>query len=101
MNQILRSYLEKFVKVYLDDIIIYFRTKEKYTKHIRVVFQKIRKANFKLKLTKYKQFEQELTFVRYRITTRDIEPDSRNIEKIKNARVSNSIIELRGFLGIA
>ena len=54
MNQILRSYLEKFVKVYLDDIIIYFRTKEKFTKHIRVVFQKIRKANFKLKLTKYK-----------------------------------------------
>jgi len=50
---------------------------------------------------KCKWFEQEFTFIGYRITAREIESDSRNIEKIKNVRVSNSITELRGFLEIA
>jgi len=48
-----------------------------------------------------KWFEQELTFIKHRITARGIEPDPRNIEKIKNARVSNSTTELKEFLRIA
>ena len=52
MNKVLRKYLEKFVKVYFDDIIIHSRTKEKHIKHVKVVLQKIRKANLKLKPTK-------------------------------------------------
>ncbi len=68
---------------------------------MRVVLQKIREANLKLKLTKCKWFKQKLTFVRYKITARNIKLDPRNIEKIKNARVSNSTTELRGFLGTA
>ena len=101
MNKVLRKYLEKFVEVYLDDIIIYSRTKEEYTKHMRAVVQKIREVNLKLKLIKCKWFEQELIFVKHRITAKGIESDPRNIEKIKNARVSNSTIKLRGFLRTA
>ncbi len=101
MNKILRKYLGKFVKVYLDNVIIHFRTKKKYIKYVKAVLQKIRKANLKLKLTKCKWFEQELTFVEHRITARDIEPDPRYIEKIKNARVPKSTMELRGCLRTA
>ncbi len=54
MNKVLRKYLEKFVEVYLDDVIIHFRIKEEHIKHVRAVFQKIREANLKLKLTKCK-----------------------------------------------
>jgi len=54
INKVLRQYLGKFVKVYLDDIIIYSRTKKEYIKHVRAVLQKIREANLKLKLTKCK-----------------------------------------------
>ena len=92
------QYLDKFVEVYLDNVIIYSKTKEEHIKHIRTVFQKIREANLKLKPMKYKWFEQEFTFVEYRITTRGIESNPRNIKKIKNVRVPNSITELRGFL---
>ena|SRR6266498_599078 len=101
MNKVLRKYLGKFVEVYLDDVIIYSRTKEEHIRYVRAVLQKIRKVNLKLKLTKCKWFEQELIFVGYRITARGIEPDPRNIEKIKNARVPTSTMELRGFLGTA
>ncbi len=100
MNKVLRKYLRKFVEVYLDDVIIHSRIKEEHIKHVRVVLQKIREVNLKLKLTKCKQFEQELTFVRHRIIAKGIEPNPKNIKKIKNARVLNSIIELKEFLGI-
>ena len=93
MNRILRQYLEKFVEVYLNDIIIYLRIKEEYIKHVKAVLQKIREANLKLKLTKCKQFEQELMFVSHRITARDIESDLRNIKKIKNTRMLNSTMD--------
>ncbi len=101
MNRVLRQYLRKFVKVYLDDIIIHFRMKKEYIKHIRAVLQKIKEANLKLKLTKCKWFKQKLTFVGHRITARGIESDHRNIEKIKNTRVSNLTIKLRGFFKTA
>ena len=85
MNKILRPYIGKFVKVYLDDVIIHSRTKEEHIKHVRAVLQKIREANLKLKPSKYKWCEQELTFVGYKIGINGIRPVPRNIEKIKNA----------------
>jgi len=54
-----------------------------------------------LKPTKCKWFKQELIIVGHKIIARDIEPDPRNIKKIKNTKVLNSTIELRGFLGMA
>ncbi len=85
MNKILRLYIGKFVKVYLDDVIIHSRSKEKHSKHMRAVLQKIREVNLKLKPSKCKWFEQELTFVGHKIGINGIKPDPRNIEKIKNA----------------
>ena len=85
MNKILRPYISKFVKVYLDNVIIYSRSREEHIKHVRAVLQKIREANLKLKPSKCKWFEQKLTFVGHRIGINGIRPDPRNIEKIKNA----------------
>jgi len=101
MNKILRSYIGKFVKVYLDDVIIHSRSKEEHIKHVRAVLQKIREANLKLKLSKCKWFKKELTFVGHKIGINGIKPDSRNIEKIKNAQVPSNTTQLRGFLGLA
>ncbi len=101
MNKILRPYIGKFVEVYLDDVIIYSRSKEEHIKHVRAVLQKIRKANLKLKLSKCKWFEQELTFVGHKIGINGIKPDPRNIEKIKNAQVPSNTTQLRRFLGLA
>src|SRR6266498_4324520 len=52
INKVLRQYIGKLVQVYFDDIIIYFNNLDKHKKHIKVVLEKIRKANLKLKLLK-------------------------------------------------
>src|SRR6266511_3970871 len=101
MNKILRPYIGKFVEVYLDDVIIHSRSKEEHIKHVRAVLQKIREANLKLKPSKCKWFEQELTFVGHVIGINGIRPDPKNIEKIKNAQVPYNTTQLRGFLGLA
>ena len=101
MNKILRPYIGKFVEVYLDNIIIHSRSKEEHIKHVRAVLQKIREADLKLKPSKCKWFEQELTFVGHKIGINSIKPDPRNIEKIKNAQVPSNTTQLRGFLELA
>ena len=101
MNKILRPYIGKFVEVYLDDVIIHSRTKKKHIKHVRAILQKIREANLKLKPSKCKWFEQELTFVGHVIGINGIRPDPKNIEKIKNAQVPTNTTQLRGFLELA
>ncbi len=52
MNKVLRWYIEKFIQVYLDDIIIYSNNLDKHKRHIKAVLKKIREANLKLKLSK-------------------------------------------------
>ena len=53
MNKVFRQYIGKFVQVYLDDIIIYSNNLNKHKRHIKAILEKIRKANLKLKLSKY------------------------------------------------
>ena len=52
MNKVLRQYIEKFVQVYLDDVIIYSNNLDEYKRYIKVVLKKIRGANLKLKPSK-------------------------------------------------
>ena len=43
MNRIFRPYLDKFVVVFIGDILIYFRNKEEHTKHLQIVLQTLNK----------------------------------------------------------
>ena len=52
MNKVLRQYIGKFVKVYLNDIIIYSNNLDEYKRYIKAVLEKIRESNLKLKLSK-------------------------------------------------
>ena len=83
MNKILRQYIKKFVQIYLDDVIIYLNNLKDHKKHIKVMFEKIKKVNFKLKLSKYQQFQIELKFVRHLMRRNDIRSNSQNVKKLK------------------
>jgi hypothetical protein len=53
MNRVFREYLEKFVQVFIDDILIYSRTMEEYDEHLRLVLQRLREHKLYGKLSKY------------------------------------------------
>jgi hypothetical protein len=52
MNEIFRNYLDKFVIVFLDEIIIYSNLKEKHEEHLRLVLQVLREHQLYAKLKK-------------------------------------------------
>src|SRR6266498_55840 len=100
INKVLRQYIGKFVQVYLDDVIIYSNNLDEYKRHIKVVLEKIKEANLKLKPSKCQWFQTELKFMRHLVGRNGIRPDPRNVEKIKDAEVPKNTTELRRFLGI-
>jgi len=52
MNQIFRPFLDKFVVVFIDDILIYYRTREEHAKHLRTVLNILREKQLYVKLSK-------------------------------------------------
>ncbi len=75
MNKILKQYIEKFIQVYLDDVIIYLNNLDEHKKHIRKVLEKIREFNLKLKSSKCQQFQIEFKFVKYLVRRNSIKLD--------------------------
>src|SRR5688572_23669336 len=93
MNKILQPYLYKFCIVYLDNIIIFSKNVREHKKHVRLVLQAIKEAGLKMKPSKCKWFQEELTFIGHIINKEGIKSDIRNLEKI---RESPKLVNQRG-----
>src|SRR6266511_3365324 len=100
MNQVLRKYLGKFVLVYLDDIIIYFKTFEEYKEHVRLVFEALRAASLMMKLKKCKLAQKELRFLGHIISAEGIRTDPEKIAKMVILASPTNLKELRLKLGL-
>src|SRR6266542_2787399 len=100
MNHILQKYLNDFVVVYLDNIIIYSKTFEEHVEHIMKVLEKLRKANLMIKLRKCKFFKVEILFLKYIIERYGLKPDPEKIEKIKKLPIPIDLTSLRSALGL-
>src|SRR6266542_3627957 len=100
MNQVLRKYLEKFILVYLDDIIIYSKMIEEYKEHIRLVFEALRAASLMMKLKKCKFAQKELRFFRHIISAERIRTDPDKIAKMVMLSSLTNLKELRSRLGL-
>jgi hypothetical protein len=68
MNNIFREWLDDFVIVYIDDILIYNSSLEEHVEHLRKVFQRLRENKLYAKLEKYEFGVTELDFLEHRIT---------------------------------
>ena len=99
MNWILKDYLEVFVAVYLDDIIIYTKgTIKQHLDHLRQVFQILKKAVLKIKLKKCHFCLPSLNFLGHIVGREGIQPDPEKISKIKNFLIPTNVTHLRAAL---
>jgi hypothetical protein len=80
MNHILRKYIELFVVVYFDDILVYNKIFNDHVKHFRVVFETLRDSKLYGKLTKCYFCNESVVFLGYIIFSRGVKV---NKEKIK------------------
>src|SRR6266540_4720926 len=100
MNYVLHNYLNDFVVIYLDDILVCSDTFEEHLAHIRKVFNKLREANLVIKLKKCKFGQRKIKFLGYTIGNDGIRTDPKNIEKIINCPVPTDVTGVRKFMGL-
>jgi len=75
MNQVFRSYLDKFVTVLIDDISVSSRGKDELTTHLRIVLQTLREHQLYGKLKKCEFWLEEVVFLRHVVSKEGIKVD--------------------------
>ncbi|GJR87466.1 putative reverse transcriptase domain-containing protein, partial [Tanacetum coccineum] len=101
MNRVCRLYLDKFVIVFIDDILIYSKTKEEHVEHLRLVLELIKKEKLYAKFSKCEFWLREVQFLRHVINGNGIHVDPSKIEAIKNWKAPRTPTEVCSFLGLA
>ncbi len=72
INSVLRKFLDVFVIVYLNDILIYFQNEEKHTNHVRLILKRLRKYRLFTKLNKCAFDLKEIDYLRFIVEVNDI-----------------------------
>jgi hypothetical protein len=101
MNDIFRKWLDDFVVVYIDDILIYNSSLEEHEEHLRQVFQRLRENKLYAKLEKCEFGVKEVDFLGHRITQEGLKMDDHKVKAILDWEPPKSVLALRSLLGLA
>ena len=85
---------------YLDDIIVFSATWAEHLERLRAVFDRLRRANLKLGARKCHLAAREVSFLGYKVTPEDLEPEPRLMEAISKLPPPINVAEVRSFLGL-
>lgn len=100
MNRVLHDFLDDFVMVYLDDILIYSKNKADHEVHVRKVLQRLREEELIANIRKCEFFKTELEFLGFRVSGAGILPSSSKVKAIQEWPVPTNVQEVRQFVGL-
>ncbi|KAL8148130.1 hypothetical protein AgCh_005467 [Apium graveolens] len=101
INRVFKKYLDKFIIVFIDDILIYSKTEEEHVAHLRTILEILRKEQLYAKFSKCEFWLKEVEFLGHIISIEGIQVDLAKIEAILNWERPNTPTEVRSFLGLA
>ncbi|KAL4032291.1 hypothetical protein IC575_005361 [Cucumis melo] len=101
MNQVLHPFLNQFIMVYFDDILVHSNNNEKHIQHLRKLFQVLTKTELYINPKKCTFLKKEIVFLRFLIKEGKIGMEPKKVEAIHTWRVPTSIKEVQAFLGLA
>nr|CAN83956.1 hypothetical protein VITISV_029615 [Vitis vinifera] len=100
MNKIFHPYLDKFVVVYLDDIVIFSNTLKKHVEHLRKVFKILRQNELYMKKEKCSFAKEEVSFLGHRIKGGKLMMDDSKVKAIQECDPPTKVPQLKSFLGL-
>jgi hypothetical protein len=101
MNGVSKEYLDKFVIVILDDILIYSKLGEEHEKHLSMVLQVLREHQLYAKLSKCSFNWKKIHYLGHIISEEGIEVDPEKIEAIGGWSTPKNVTDIRSFMGHA
>ncbi|GJU17239.1 putative reverse transcriptase domain-containing protein [Tanacetum coccineum] len=100
MNWVCKLYLDKFVILFIDDILIYSKSKEDQEVHLRIVLELLKKEKLYAKFFKCEFWLQEVHFLGHVVNDNDIHVDPTKIDVVKNWKAPKSPSKIRSFFGL-
>nr|GEZ43551.1 putative reverse transcriptase domain-containing protein [Tanacetum cinerariifolium] len=101
MNRIFHEYLDKFVIVFIDDILVFSKSKEEHEDHLRTVLQTLRQEKLYAKFSKCEFWLSSVAFLGHIVSAEGITMDPAKVEAITKWPRPTSVTEVRSFLGLA
>ncbi|GJR97607.1 putative nucleotidyltransferase, ribonuclease H [Tanacetum coccineum] len=101
MNRVCRPYLNKFVIVFIEDILIYSMSKEEHEAHLKLILELLEKEKLFEKFSKCKFWLQEVRFLGHVVNNEGIHVDPSNIEAVNKWNPPKTPTEIHSFLGLA
>eukprot|EP00253_Pinus_taeda_P010631 PITA_10631 len=101
MNGIFHPYLDQFVLIFIDDILIYSRSIEEHHEHLRIVLQTLREHQLYAKFSKCDFFKEEIQYLGHVISKDGIAVDPEKIKAIMDWPIPKAVTDVRSFMGLA
>ncbi|GKD60216.1 putative reverse transcriptase domain-containing protein, partial [Tanacetum coccineum] len=101
MNQVCKSYLDKFVIVFIDDILVYSKDEEEHGKHLKIILELLKKERLYAKFSKCDFWLDSIQFLGHVIDRSGVHVDPAKIEAIKSWAAPTTPTEVRQFLRLA
>jgi hypothetical protein len=100
MNKVFMEYLDKFVVVFIVNILIYSKNDSDHEEHMRLVLQKLRDNQLYAKFSKCEFWLDEVPFLGHIISNGGISVDPAKVREIVGWKILSSVTEIQSFLGL-
>ncbi|KAL4011458.1 hypothetical protein IC575_028517 [Cucumis melo] len=101
MNKVFREFLDTFVIVFIEDILIYSKTEAEHEEHLRMVLQTLRDNKLYAKFSKYEFWLKQVSFLGHVVSKVGVFVDPAKIEVVTSWTRPSTVSEVRSFLGLA
>ena len=101
MNRIFREFLDKFVIVFIDDILVYSKSREEHAHHLAQVLQVLREKKLYAKLSKCGFWLEQTAFLGHVISKEGVSVNPEKVEAVLGWKRLTTVKEIRSFLGMA
>lgn len=101
INHILHDILDRYCTAYLDDVLIYSKTKEEHRKHVNEIIRRLGEAGLQIDINKSEFYTTKTKYLGLIVSTTGLEMDPEKVKAIRNWTTPTCLKELQQFLGFA